>query len=260
MERFIEIANAKHATGTATLTDVLRAKVERDGLRADRATLARSVTAARGGLNVLLDRRPDAALGTLAPLAEPVPSIELARLYDLALDQRPELLAAEERVASADAVHSRARQEWLPDFAFGAGYMQNFATNNNFPEAVAGITLPIFPTSINAHIREADAVARQSRAEARATRNRVLDEITQQSTRVDAAAERFAIFAKDAVPRAEEAIKSAEASYVAKEIDFLALVDTQRQLLAKQVERERALADYTIARAELERAVGTRSR
>src|SRR5581483_1513011 len=196
----------KLTAGTASLPDVLRAKIDRATLRADEATLERAVVAARGTLNALLDRRPDAALGLLAPLPEPTATDELAGLYDRGLAQRPDLAAAGERVHAADAVHSRARQEWIPDLALGVGFMQNFDTGAFFPEAVAGISLPIFPGSIQARVREAEADARRARAEVRATRNRALGEITEEWSRVAAAADRFRVFATEAVPEAETSI------------------------------------------------------
>ena len=51
-------------------------------------------------------------------------------------------------------------------------------------------------------------------------------------------------------------MKASEAAYVAGKIDFLALIDSQRMLLMKLLERERAAAEYAVRRAELERAAG----
>jgi len=258
LDRFIEIAEVKFRAGTATLPDVLRAKVERDGLDAERASLERTRTAARASLSVLLDRPPLAPLGALAPPPSPVPSGELARLLDEGVGRRPLLQGALSRVAAAESARERATQDWFPDLTLSGGADYDFATHGTFPEASVGLSLPIFPGSISAHVRETDALLRSARADARAARNRVLEEIAESAMRADAAAERWRIFATTAVPRALEAIRAAEAAYVAKEIDFLALVDAQRQLLARELDRERALADYTVARGELERALGRR--
>jgi outer membrane protein TolC len=63
---------------------------------------------------------------------------------------------------------------------------------------------------------------------------------------------------KEAVPRAEQNVKVSEAAYAAGQIDLLALLDAQRILLMRQLERERALAEHAARKAELERAVGGR--
>lgn len=256
LARFIEIAEGKLKAGTGTLPDTLRAQVERDGLRADRASLAREVEIARSALNVLLDRSPVAPLGPLTSLPAPVPSAPRGSLLDEALARRPALTAATERIEAAEQTLSRSRLEWLPDFQVGAAYIRDQGTEHNFAQFGAGLSLPIFFGPIRARIREAEAMSRGARAELRATRNRVLDEVRVAELRVEAARERWEILTRDALPRVESAIRASEAAYVAKQIEFSALVDTERQLLTKKLERERALAEYTIARAELERATG----
>ncbi|MEZ0230194.1 MAG: TolC family protein, partial [Planctomycetota bacterium] len=93
LARFIEIAEAKLKAGTASLADTLRAQVERDGLRAERASLAREVDIARSALNVLLDRAPDAPLGPLGPLPDPLVRATGGPLVEEALGRRPALVA-----------------------------------------------------------------------------------------------------------------------------------------------------------------------
>lgn len=258
LDRFVEIARSKYQAGTASQPDVLRAEVERETQRSERVALVREVEVATSALNVLLDRSPDAPLGPLAPL--PAPATLTAAMgaghFDRALDVRPALLAAVERSAAADAMLSRANQEWIPDFFLGGAYVRDFGMDENQMELSAGITVPLWWGRISAGISEAEADSRRSRAEARATRNRVLDEVKAASARISAATEQFRILDREAVPRAEQNVKASEAAYAAGQIDFLTLIDSQRMLLMKRVERERALADYTVRKAELERAVG----
>ncbi|MBI3722843.1 TolC family protein [bacterium] len=256
--RFIEILDARVKAGRATLSDMLRARVERDGLRAERATLAGNVLVATSALNVLLDRHPDAPIGKLAALPLPEGPGELTALYERALERRPDLVATEHRVAAADEATSRARQEWIPDPTFGASYVRDFGTDRSFAGFMGGFSLPIYVPSILARIRESEALARGARAEVRSTRNRVLDDVRASAARTAAAAERYAILAKDALPEAETGVRTAEGDYVAGTVDFLALLDAERTLLAKSLDRERAHADYASRRAELDRAIGGR--
>jgi len=262
LDRFVAIARSKYEAGTASQPDVLRAEVERETLRTERAALAGQIQVATSALNILLDRLPDATVGTLTAL--PVPATAAATvtptagtgLLDRALEVRPELLAAVQRSAAADAMLSRAEQERIPDFVVGGAYVRDFGMDENQLELSAGISIPLWWGRINAGIAEAEADARRSRAELRVTRNRVLDEVKSASARLVAAAEQFRILDHETVPRAEQNVKASEAAYVAGQIDFLALIDSQRMLLMKRIERERALADYTMRTAELERTVG----
>ena len=256
LDRLVEIARAKYQAGATTQPDVLRAEIERETLRVYRAALARAIDVARSALNVLLDRPPEAPIGPLPPLPEPVAPTAGAGLLERALEVRPEVAAARERAAAADAMLSRARQEWIPDLAFGFAYVRDLGMGKGEVELTGGITLPVWWGRIGAGIAEAEAEVRRARAELRSTRNRVLQEVASASALVGAAADRWRILAHEAVPRAEQNVKASEAAYVAGRIDLLALIDSQRMLLAQLLERERALADYTMRRAELERAIG----
>ena len=122
-------------------------------------------------------RSPLAPLGVLAAPPAPSSSGELARLLDEGLEKRPLLRGVEARLAAAAALRSRAEQEWLPDLAVGGGYDYDFSRHGSFPEAVLGISLPVWAGAVSAGVREAEARERSARAEAGSARNRVLDEI-----------------------------------------------------------------------------------
>jgi outer membrane protein TolC len=256
LDRLLPIAQARYRAGAVTQSDVLRAELERTAIRSERAVLSREVETAASGLNVLLDRPPEAPIGPLEPLAQPRPGASTGDLYEQALEQRPELEAASQRVSAADSMLSRARQEWIPDFTVGGAYVRDFGMDENEVELTAGITLPLWWGSIQAKVREAEADSRRAGAELKAARNRVLYEVESVSARLAAAAERFKILAEEAVPRAEQNLGVAETGYTAGKLTFLELLDSQRMLLMKQLERERALVEHTTRRAELEKAVG----
>lgn len=255
LDRFVEIARVRLAAGTAKQPDVLRAEVERDGLKAERARTARALEVARSGLNVLLDRDPEAPLGGIKSLPAPASAIEPG-LLERALEKRPELAAARERTNGADAMVSRARQEWIPDLTFGGAWVRDFGMEKDRAELTGGISLPIWAPKILAGIREAEAERRRSDAEVRAIENRVLDEVKSAQARLAGAAESYAILADAALPKARQSVQASEVAYTSGAIDFLALVDAQRMLLMKELETERARAEWVIRRAELDRAVG----
>jgi outer membrane protein TolC len=54
------------------------------------------------------------------------------------------------------------------------------------------------------------------------------------------------------VPKAEQALNAGYTAYQAGEADFLDLLDAQRQLLAFQLQLEKARTDLAIRRAEIE--------
>ncbi len=256
--RLAEAARARYEAGSVTQSDVLRAEVEREALRADRAELVRSVEVAASALNILVDRHPEAPIGPLPPPPPPV-ALERERIEE-ALDRRAEVTAATERVAAAEGLLSRARQEWIPDFVAGGAYVRDLAMEENEAEVTVGLSIPLWGGTVRARIAEAGAEANRARADLRASRNRVLDEAKSASARLAAATERLRILADEAVPRAEQNLRVSEAAYVSGKIDFLALLDSLRVYLERQLDRERARAGQAVRAAELERAFGGRNK
>lgn len=256
MERFVEVARTRYTAGAATQSDVLRAEVERDGLRSQRAVFARDVAIAESGLNVLLDRPADAALGPVASLPDPPEPDPLTVLFERALQQRPELTAARERWSAAGEMLDRAEWEWAPDLVVGGGYVRDFGLDEDEVEVTGGISLPIWIGKIRAGIREAEANVRAAEAGARSARNRILDEVRRASSRLIAAKTQQRILAEDTLPRAQQNVQVSEAAYMSGQLGFLELVDAQRVLLMQQLELERARAEQVVAGAELQRAVG----
>jgi outer membrane protein TolC len=257
LDRFVEVVGARYRTGTARLPDVLRVETERENLRADRDVAAGATEVAVSALNVLLDRHPDAPIGALEPLPGPVAAPDLRALYERALEHRPELRAARERAESSELMVSRAQQEWVPDLEAEASYVRDFGTEHNFFEMTAGVSIPwLFAPAIAARLREAEASARRARSETRATRNMVLDEVKSSFARTEAAGARFRRLEAEVIPRVRKNLEASEAAYVAGQIDFLTLIDTQRTLLTSLLARESALAELASRRAELVKAVG----
>jgi outer membrane protein TolC len=87
-------------------------------------------------------------------------------------------------------------------------------------------------------------------------RNRVLEDVRSSSSHAAEAALRYRILADRAVPDATRNVTASEAAYAVDRIDFLTLIDARRMLLSRELERERALADYTSHAADLEASLG----
>ncbi len=263
LERILELVRAKVEAGTAPQSDLLRIEVERDTLLAEHAGHRSDAEVAAGALNVLLDRRPEAPIGKLAPPPSPppgpLPPATLATLeahYAHALAHRPELEAARERTAAAGEMLARAGDEWVPDVAVGAAYVRDFGRDENEVELTVGFTVPLLSGRPGGAVAEGEAAARRAGAELRAVRNRVLEEVRTAWLHANAAAERHRLLAGRALARARETVETSETAYMAEKLDFLGLVDAQRMRLATELEAERALADYAKRSAELARATG----
>ena len=73
---------------------------------------------------------------------------------------------------------------------------------------------------------------------------------------MQAAGQRAALLRTTIVPQSEQALEVSRVAYQADRLDFLALIDNQRQLLDARLNYFRALSDRELALADLSRAVG----
>ncbi|MGL1931075.1 MAG: TolC family protein [Desulfotalea sp.] len=152
----LRIAEAKEKVGRGNMKDVFLAK----------ANLAKAQEASRGAksaynnsrrsLEVLLGRYPGAEIETLDKLIAVPPPIAVG-IPSALLERRPDLLAAEQRVAVAFYQQKEAELLHLPDFSFdvtvGSTSAEDLATS-----LVAGFFVPLYTGgAIEAEVEKATA-------------------------------------------------------------------------------------------------------
>ena len=64
------------------------------------------------------------------------------------------------------------------------------------------------------------------------------------------------LYADKILPASKRSLQSAQANYTAGKLDFLRLIDAERQFHGQREKYFQAMADYQRRQAELERAVG----
>jgi outer membrane protein TolC len=67
------------------------------------------------------------------------------------------------------------------------------------------------------------------------------------------------LYRDQVIPAAQRNVESARAGYTAGGVDFLRLIDAERQLIMLREQQVEAVGDYHRALAELQQAVGLRS-
>lgn len=124
-ERSLQITRNRYAAGVAARTDVLQAETQLANAQADAIGLARTRAQFEHAVAVLVGKTP--AEFSVAPLADwqpRVPEVPLA-LPSTLLQRRPDIAAAERRVAAAQAQIGIARSAFYPSLALsgslGAG-------------------------------------------------------------------------------------------------------------------------------------------
>ena len=258
LRQFADISHAKYETGRISQQDVLKAAVELTRIHDEIIGLEERARLAEAELNTLLDRQAGASIGPLAAPRARVAVPDASLLQARAVEAQPELRVARLAIALAEAALAVEQSEYKPDFFVQGGYMIMPGMTDAWM-ARAGITWPKAPWSrgaLDAKVAEARAAVAGRRAELRAAESAVRLAVQQAYVRVQAAQARADLIKTSLVPQSTQVLDVSRAAYQTDRVDFLALIDNQRVLLAVQLDYHRALADLEQAAADLERAVG----
>jgi TolC family type I secretion outer membrane protein len=254
--------------GTKPKSDVTKAEVEVANARVDviraRNLVRFSETSFANALG--LDATvPIEIEGSLA--YEPV-AIDPAQLAAEALGNRPELRQAQARLDGARAQLTGARARYLPDLTLNgsAGYSGDDALVS--VDGVAGVafsetwsitgqlTWNLFEGFFTQHrVKETQALLETARANYETVELQVRLEVEQAYIAVIDAAERFGATEK-AVESAQENLRLAQGRYDAGVGTILELTEAQLSLTNAEADSVRAVTDYRVGLAVLDRVVG----
>jgi outer membrane protein TolC len=252
------IAIARYEAGVAAQQDPLEAElVEAELLHRDVALRAdREIT--REQLNVLLHRSPElplpaspARLEPRAPAGEPRDAL-LAR----ALAERPELRAAEARIAAREAAVSLARREYLPDLRLMGGYDTFEEESELRPMVGLELNLPLRRARRAAALDEAEAALEEARSARAGLDDQVRFSVGRALERLAEAHHALEIFRDRMLPAARDRVASARASFETGQSDFSTVIDAERRLRDAELGHEEAAVEVSRRHAELDRALG----
>jgi outer membrane protein, heavy metal efflux system len=258
LRQFVAIANAKFRGGMGSQADVLKAQVELSLLLQHLPVLEQRRKTAEAMLNTLLDRNPALPLGVAQEPAQLPLEESVDKLHRLALNDRPELKAAELDVQRNEQSHALARRQYYPDFNVAFQRFQNYQANDGFGAYVA-MSIPFaFWTKpkYDAGVQEAAAGVAVARAQQHTLENMTRFQINDLLAKLRATDQVATLYRTTILPQAEQGLEAARVEYRAGKAGFLDLIDAQRAWRKFQLEYFTALVDRQHRLAELEQVVG----
>jgi len=258
VRQFVEIANAKFRAGKGSQADVLKAQVELSMLFQHLPVLEQRRETAEAMLNTLLDRDPASPLGLAQEPAQLPLETPIDDLHRLALNDRPELKAAELDVQRNEQSHALAQRQYYPDFNVAFQRFQNFHADNGFGAYVA-MSIPFaFWTKpkYDAGVTEAAAAVAAARAQQQTVENLPRFQINDLLAKLRATDQMATLYRTTILPQAGQSLEAAQVGYRAGKAGFLDLIDAQRTWRGFQLEYFTALVDRQHRLAELEQVVG----
>jgi outer membrane protein, heavy metal efflux system len=257
VQQLREIAKAMYQSNQASEQDVLQAEVELADLESRRLALLREERIAMARINTLLHRAaaqplPPPPKQIEIPITLPPPEV----LAAAAIESRPDLSAQRARIRAEEASISLACKEFVPDVELVGKYDAFMPEEMMRPQLGMNLNVPLAHDRRWAAVRESQARLRQRRAE-------LEDQVDQVHFEVQAAFERLAegqevvrLYTDRVLPAATASLKSAQVNYTAGRVDFLRLIEAERQFNGERERYHQAVADFYRRAAELERALG----
>jgi outer membrane protein TolC len=259
LQDFRDIAITRYESASVEQQDVLLADVELAELARRRLELTRREQVARARINTLLITAPDSPLAPppqdLAGVRTLMPSEDLR---GIAIAQRPELAAQAARIRAERYELALACKEYYPDFEVVGRYDAFWQVPEDDLRPMVGmnLNLSIYKEKRAAAVSEARARIAKEQADYDAKTVEIVFEVEQAYRQVEESRQTIAVYEDSILPTARHSVDAARASYLAARLDFLRLIESQRQLLSLQDEYYEAVAEYHIRLAELERVVG----
>jgi outer membrane protein, heavy metal efflux system len=258
LRQFVEITNSKFRAGKGSQADVLKAQVELSLLFQHLPVLGQRRKTAEAMLNTLLDRDTSSPLGIAQEPSQAPIETPLDDLHGLALNDRPEIKAAELDVQRSEQSRALAQRQYYPDFNVAFQRFQNYQANDGFGAYVA-MSIPFaFWTKpkYDAGVQEAEAAVAVAQAQQHTLENMTRFQINDLLAKFRATDQVATLYRTTILPQAEQSLEAARVGYRAGKTGFLDLIDTQRAWRGFQLEYFKALVDRQHRLAELEQVVG----
>ncbi len=262
LDRMARSASAKYAAGHAPESEALRAQVELAKLENDLVTAQEQIKSAQARLNAVLDRPALAPLGRPQRPKPPEFPWDYQALARQALAQRPEILALEAAKGARKAQRRLAVERYFPDFMLGYQYGQigsgtDLSYNGDDAQSlVVGLNIPLWLAKNRAAVKESRANLRAASFNVDDMLNQTRYDVENLAVEADTAARLFKLYRNVVLPQAQAALDSTQSAYDGGRENFLNLLDSERSLLAFELEQERHRVDFEIAVADLERVAG----
>jgi len=255
----IEAARIQYTVGKGPQQDMLKAQVALTSLAEHMIRFDHDAALAQARLNTLLGRDPNTRVRVTGEFAVVDALPEVRTLDTMALQSRPDLMAAEQAATRSHTEQTLAKKAYLPDFTVSGGYMLMPAgspTRNDYM-VEGSINLPwLNRRKHDAEIAEATARTTEQDAELSALRNVAFGQIQDALIEAQAAQKLAHVYHDQLRPQAEATLESSVIAYENDKTSFLDLLDSQMTVINVDLTWLAAVADFDTRLADLELATG----
>lgn len=259
LKQIADSARFKYEAGTETQANLLNAETELAKLEETVFDFQRQIADEESLLNTLMHRSPNAPLGR--PVAPPMQVVEtdFDQLTTVAFAHRPEILAAQNKVAAAKSNLRLAQRDWYPDPSLRAEVSRYNGASQAVSEFMVGfaVELPWFNhKKLSAAVREQRANVEAAEQELLAAKAETAGMIREQLNKLHTFHHHYELFSVKVLPLSRQTIEAMQLSYQSGKTGFMDVMLTRRTAQDSEVMLIQHQTDYQITLAELESLIG----
>ena len=245
-----KLARAQNEVGKATLQDVLRAQNEQSRVETDIANLEDSRGPLLAQFKAALGLRVDEPAPPIPQRFESTPlDFTSEQVFEAALARNTQLKGLEVEVRAAEASLNLAYKARMPDVSLG--FMGDVKMNPILYRPWGTLTVPIWRDKVAAEVAQAQATKRAGEARLSAEQIALAVAVAEKAFLYREASRNLGLLQQQLLPRLRQSLELARSGYIAGEIDFFNLTDTEQTLLRFGLDEVEALTQRELALAEL---------
>ena len=253
--RLFDIATARFQAGEVPKMEVNLAEIRLGQTRKDVLTAERDYRNTLREIERLLGQEPRGTAELTGQLAVTPQTFDLQTLTRLALDNRPDLRAADAEIGRIEAEMALTRRLIISNPTVSFMYREE-ERRGRISGVEVSVPLPVFDRK-QAELSQLGSRKGQAGYERQSVELRVRQEVGDALRAYDAAKAEVEVFETAVLERATENFRLIETAYQEGKMNLLQLVVVQNDLITAQLSYVDSLASYWQARAALERATGT---
>ena len=245
-----KLARAQNEVGKVTLQDVLRAQIEQGRVETEIANLEDSRGPLLEQFKAALGLHADQPAPPVLQRFESTPlEVTSGQVLEAALARNTHLKAIEAEVRAAEASITLAHKARMPDTSLGL--MADVKMTPTIYRPWGTVTLPLWRDKLAAQIAQAQANKRAGEGRLSAEQIALAVAVAEKSFLYREATRNLELLQNQLLPRQRQSLEIARSGYLAGQIDFFNLTDTEQTFLRFSLDEVEARAQRELALAEL---------
>lgn len=265
LSHFEQVAQARYRTAAAAHPDIIRAQIELATLEENLTSLREMRFPISEGLSAILNRPEGALLPWPVREEAQLVTVDIKQVEQTLLQSNPELKSIRFEMAAARSRAELADKRFYPNLSLGLDWiitdearMPNTWGSGRDPiVAMVSLNIPIWTDSYKAQADQARSQIRRIRHEKEQKELDLAAEVSRTIFDLDDRRRKADLYSKILIPKAREMVRASEDAYRSGNLDFLSLIDAQRQQLMFELAYERSVTSHLQQQARLEQLLGS---